>query len=120
MRKSIGFPRLVMSAAAVALVTLTSVPTPSRAETGTVRVQFTKAGFIVGVGGGRGVLPFRGRQYPFTVSGMSLGATIGGSTSQLVGRALGLRSPGDIAGTYAAIGAGAAVAAGAGGVQLQN
>jgi hypothetical protein len=38
----------------------------------------------------------------------------------LTGRALNIRSPGDIAGTYSAIGAGGALAAGAGGVQLQN
>src|SRR5258708_2632499 len=53
----------------------------SRAETGAVRVVFTKAGFVVGVGSGRGVLTFRGRNYPFRVSGASLGATIGASTS---------------------------------------
>ena len=82
--------------------------------------MFTKGGFIVGVGGGNGVLTFRGRNYPFSVSGMSVGFTIGASTTRLTGRALGLRSPGDIQGTYAAIGAGGAVAAGAGGVQLQN
>jgi lipid-binding SYLF domain-containing protein len=92
----------------------------SQAETGAVRVVFTKAGFIVGVGGGQGVLTFRGRNYPFKVSGASLGATIGASTTKLIGRALNLRGPGDIAGTYGAAGAGGALAAGAGGVQLQN
>ncbi len=51
---------------------------------------------------------------------MSFGATIGASTTDLVGRALNMHSPGDIAGTYTAIGAGGALAAGAGGVQLQN
>jgi hypothetical protein len=81
---------------------------------------FTKGGFIVGVGGGEGVLTFRGQNYPFSVSGMSVGFTIGASTTKLVGRAVNLRSPGDIAGTYSAIGAGGALAAGAGGVQLQN
>jgi lipid-binding SYLF domain-containing protein len=81
---------------------------------------FTKGGFIVGVGGGRGVLTFRGHHYPFRVSGMSIGATIGASTTDLVGRALNMRSPGDIAGNYSAVGAGGALAAGAGGVQLQS
>jgi len=97
-----------------------SLPTASQAETGAVRVVFTKAGFIVGVGGGRGVLTFRGHHYPFTVSGMSVGFTIGGSTTNLVGHALNMRVPGDLAGTYGAMGAGGALAAGAGGVQLQN
>jgi hypothetical protein len=94
--------------------------TPSLAETGAVSVVFTKGGFIVGVGGGRGVLTFRGKHYPFTVSGMSVGFTIGASTTKFVGRALNLRSPGDLAGSYAAGGAGGAIAAGVGGVQLQN
>jgi hypothetical protein len=106
--------------ALLGLVTAACLSTSSQAETGSVRVVFTKAGFVVGVGGGKGVLTFRGRNYPFRVSGMSLGATIGASTTQLVGRALNLRGPGDIAGTYSAIGAGGALAAGAGGVQLQN
>jgi hypothetical protein len=68
----------------------------------------------------RGVLVFRGHRYPFRVSGMSVGFTIGASTSQLSGKALNLHSPGDIQGTYSVIGAGGALAAGAGGVQLQN
>ncbi|MBI5260687.1 MAG: hypothetical protein HY852_02570 [Bradyrhizobium sp.] len=120
MKYLVWLKRSAASIAVAVVVTLASTATPSQAETGSVRVVFTKAGFIVGVGGGRGVLTFRGRHYPFNVSGMSFGATIGGSTSQLVGRALNLRSPGDIVGSYTAIGAGAAVAAGAGGVQLQN
>ena len=97
-----------------------SLATPSLAETGSVSVVFTKGGLIVGVGGGRGVLTFRGKHYPFTVSGMSVGFTIGASTTKFVGRALNLHSPGDLAGSYAAGGAGGALAAGAGGVQLQN
>jgi len=102
------------------LLTSAAVATPALAETGTVSVVFTKGGFIVGVGGGEGVLTFRGRHYPFTVSGASIGFTVGASTTKLVGRALNLRSPGDIAGSYSAAGAGGALAAGAGGVQLQN
>jgi lipid-binding SYLF domain-containing protein len=115
--------KYVLRTAAVALSAMlvsSSLVTPSRAETGRVSVVFTKGGFIVGVGGGQGVLTFRGRHYPFKVSGASIGATIGASTSKLVGTASNLRSPGDIAGTYTAAGAGGALAAGAGGVQLQN
>ena len=110
----------IIQAAVLALFASSGIATPSQAETGSVRVVFTKGGFIVGVGGGRGVLNFRGHNYPFRVSGMSFGATIGASTTDLVGRARNLHSPGDIAGTYSAIGAGGALAAGAGGVALQN
>jgi hypothetical protein len=110
--------RIVQLALAGLLVS--GLATAARAETGAVRVVFTKGGFIVGVGGGHGVLTFRGHRYPFRVAGMSFGATIGASTTDLVGRALNMHSPGDIAGNYSAIGAGGALAAGAGGVQLQN
>src|SRR5438445_10690530 len=107
-------------ALAALLVGVVGISTPSRAETGQVAVVFTKGGFIVGVGGGEGVLVFRGKRYPFTVSGMSVGFTIGASTTKFVGRALNLRAPTSIEGTYGTVGAGGAVAAGAGGVQLQN
>ncbi|HZC95661.1 MAG TPA: hypothetical protein VE267_05945 [Bradyrhizobium sp.] len=93
---------------------------PSQADTCAVRVVFTKGGFIVGVGGGHGVLICHGRSYRFGVSGMSVGFTIGASTTQLSGHALNVRSPSDIQGSYVAIGASGALAAGAGGVQLQN
>lgn len=94
--------------------------TPSRAETGQVAVVFTKGGFILGVGGGEGVLVLHGKRYPFTVSGMSVGFTIGASTAKYVGRALHLRGPASIEGAYSVVGAGGAVVAGAGGVALQN
>jgi hypothetical protein len=111
-------------AASVALVAVLAgvagVSAPSRAETGQVAVVFTKGGLIVGVGGGEGVLVLRGKRYPFTVSGMSVGFTIGASTTKLVGRALNLSGPASIEGSYSSIGAGGAIAAGAAGVQLQN
>ncbi|OKO85023.1 hypothetical protein AC629_20145 [Bradyrhizobium sp. NAS80.1] len=102
------------------LAAFTGFATPSHADTGQVAVVFTKGGFIVGVGGGEGVLVYHGKRYPFTVSGMSVGFTVGASTTKLVGRALNLRGPQSIEGSYAAGGAGGAVAAGAGAVQLQN
>jgi len=78
---------------------------PSHAITGTVRVTVAKAGFIVGAGGGKGVLTFRHRNYPFTVQGLSLGLTAGASINKLVGRA-----------EYM----GGALVGGVGGVQLRN
>jgi len=110
----------VVFVAALGLLVSVGLATPTRAETGAVSVVFTKGGLIVGVGGGQGVLTFRGKNYPFTVSGMSVGFTVGASTTKYVGKALNIHNPGDLAGSYAAAGAGGAVAAGAGGVQLQN
>jgi lipid-binding SYLF domain-containing protein len=93
---------------------------PSHAITGTVRVTVAKAGFIVGAGGGNGVLTFRHRNYPFTVQGLSLGLTAGASVNKLVGRADYMHELGDFAGTYTVIGAGGALVGGVGGVQLRN
>jgi hypothetical protein len=60
---------------------------PSYAQApGTVSVVFAKAGLIVGAGGGRGVLTYRGRDYPFRVAGLSLGITIGASAMRLTTR----------------------------------
>ncbi|HVT26987.1 MAG TPA: hypothetical protein VHE81_03105 [Lacipirellulaceae bacterium] len=113
--------RFSISVALVALlVGAVANSTPARAEIGRVAVIFTKGGFVVGVGGGEGVLTLRGHHYPFTVSGMSVGFTIGASTSKLAGRAINLKGPTSIEGRYTAVGAGGAFAAGAGGVQLQN
>ena len=109
----------LVAASLLALFTF-GFASPSRADTCAVRVTFTKGGFIVGVGGGQGVMTCHGRHYRFRVSGMSVGFTIGASTAQLTGRALNVRNPSDIQGTFAAIGASGALAAGAGGVQLQN
>lgn len=109
-------PTLIRGAM-LGLMAVASLSTASRAETGSIRVVFAKVGFIVGAGGGRGVLTFRGHNYPFRVSGMSLGITAGGSMNKFIGQALNMHAPGDIAGTYSAVGA---LAAGAGGVQLQN
>src|ERR1043166_825391 len=110
----------MMLAAALGFLATAGLATPGAAETGQVAVVFTKGGLIVGVGAGQGVLVFRGKKYPFTVSGMSVGFTIGASTTKFVGRALNLKSPGDLAGSYAAGGAGGALVAGAGGAALAD
>jgi len=110
--------RVGLVALATALISLTAGP--AGAATGTVHVEIAKAGFIVGVGGGRGTLVFQGRRYPLSVGGLSVGAIIGASKAELVGRAYNLRRPSDIAGTYTAVGGGVAVGGGASGIRLQN
>jgi hypothetical protein len=87
---------------------------------GYVRVKLVKAGVVMGAGGGSGVLTYRGRDYPFRVSGLSLGVTAGASVSRLEGWASGIREVSDFAGTYSAVGGGGALVGGAGGVHLTN
>ena len=102
-----------------AAVVLASATLPSYADSGRVRIRITKAGFIVGFGGGDGVLNFKGRNYPFRVSGVNAG-TIGISHMDLIGTARHLRSPTDLAGSYSAGSASVAVVGGAKVARLQN
>ncbi|MBX9847322.1 MAG: hypothetical protein K2Z80_36535 [Xanthobacteraceae bacterium] len=100
-------------------VLLGSAPTPSYADTGTVRFSVGSAGFIVGVGGGSGVLNFKGRSYRLSTGGVRLG-TIGASVTEVRGVARNMRRASDIVGTYTGVGAGVAVIGGVGTARLQN
>jgi lipid-binding SYLF domain-containing protein len=104
----------------LALAATISIALPSYATTGTVRVTVAKAGFIMGAGGGKGILTFHHRNYPFTVQGLSIGLTAGASLNKFVGRAENINELSDFSGTYGVIGAGAALVGGVGGVQLRN
>lgn len=106
--------------AALALTAWVGSALPSQAITGTVRVTVAKAGFVLGAGGGTGMLTFRHRNYPFTVQGLSLGITAGASINKLVGRAEHINELSDFAGTYTVVGAGGALIGGVAGVQLRN
>src|SRR5580704_10836261 len=79
----------VSSAIRVAVIALFAVVLPATSSlaqaAGYVRVKFVKAGLMVGAGAGSGVLTYRGRDYPFRVSGLSLGVTVGSSVSWLEG-----------------------------------
>jgi hypothetical protein len=110
----------VSCCALITLAASVAFASPSHAISGAVRVTVAKAGFVVGAGGGRGVLTFRYRNYPFTVQGLSLGLTAGASVNKLVGRADYMNELRDFTGTYSVVGAGAALLGGVGGVQLKN
>jgi hypothetical protein len=103
----------------MAVAMLMTLSLPSHAAVGTVRIKIVKAGFIVGVGGGNGVLHFEGRNYHLGIGGISVG-TIGAAGADLVGRAYNLHHAEDIAGTYTAVSGSIAVAGGVKIVQLQN
>jgi hypothetical protein len=119
----LGFFRAVKFGAAIlagALI-MVAASTESRAQTGsgTVRIHIVKAGFIVGVGGGKGTLTFNGKSYPLSIGGVSVG-TIGVATVNLAGTARNLRTAADIAGTYGAASASVAIVGGAKVATLKN
>jgi hypothetical protein len=110
-----------MAAAMVSLaIMLMGAATPSQAQTtGQVRLHIVKAGFIIGVGGGSGVLHYQGHNYRLAVSGIGIGS-LGIAAVDLVGTASNLTSPGAIAGTYAGAGAGGTFVGGGQVATLQN
>jgi lipid-binding SYLF domain-containing protein len=115
--KTITRRSLIVSGAALATGALL---TPAEAATGAIAIKILSAGFIVGVSGGSGVLTFQGHQYPLGIGGISAGATIGASGTDLVGTAYHLHTAGDIEGIYSAVGAGLSVAGGRSAAQLSN
>ena len=74
------------AAIVMAAIMLTGALSWSYAETGSIRFNIVKAGFIVGIGGGSGTLNFQCRNYPLTIGGINVG-TIGASAVDLVGTA---------------------------------
>lgn len=107
--------------AAIVLLAIGIAASPAFGQAaGHVRVKIVKAGLVLGGGAGNGVLTYRGRSYPFRVTGISLGITAGATASRLEGWASGIRDVRDFAGTYSSAGGGGALIGGVGGVHLRN
>jgi hypothetical protein len=86
---------------------------------GTVSIDLTSVAAGVGTSWGSGVLRYQGKTYHFRVTGLTVG-DVGFSTVSAVGNVYNLSTPSDLAGKYAAVGAGIAVAGGVSGVSMQN
>src|ERR1700733_14909159 len=90
------------------------------ADEGYVQLTIIKAGWIIGGHGGRGGLGFASRRYPVSVGVIDYGLVFGGSRAVLRGRVSNIWRPSDIAGAYAAGGAGIVVGRGVRGILLTN
>jgi len=90
------------------------------ADEGFVSLTIYKAGWIIGGSGGGGVLNFRGRSYALSTGGLDYGLVFGGSKTVLHGRVSNIWRPSDVAGVYAAAGAGLAIGGGARAIVLTN
>lgn len=86
----------------------------------TIEVTLVKAGLIVGGSGGSGTLHYKGKAYPLSIGGVSLGATIGVTQADLTGNVYNLKEVADIEGTYTAAQASAALAGGEKRVVMDN
>jgi len=113
--------RLTSLVALVLFATLSFAPAASaQMPSGKIEFKVFKVGFIFGAGGGRGTLYYQGQSYPLNIGGVSLGATIGISSADLVGEVYNLTNVADIQGTYTAVSAGVAIAGGAMTASLKN
>lgn len=108
-----------LSTLAISAAILLASWSATYADSGSIRVKITKVGFIVGVGGGTGVLNFKGHHYRLTIGGISAG-TIGVAGADLVGTVSNIHTASDIVGTYAAASGSVAVAGGGKVATLQN
>jgi hypothetical protein len=86
---------------------------------GTVKLTGKSIAAGVGVSWGSGVLTYKGKEYPFSVSGISAG-DIGFSSAELSGEVLNLKNIEDFNGNYASLGAGITVAGGAEAATMKN
>jgi hypothetical protein len=105
---------------AVAAVLSLGLTSAAQADSGHITFNVVKAGFVIGGSGGSGTLTFHGRRYPISIGGLSYGFTFGASDTRFTGRVTHIRRPSDVAGVYAAAGAGAAIGPGAQAIVLQN
>jgi hypothetical protein len=92
----------------------------AHADSGRIVLTIYKGGWIIGGSAGQGTLNFRGRTYPLSVGGLDYGLVFGGSKTVLRGRVRNIRRASDVAGVYAAAGAGLAVGSGVRGIVLTN
>jgi hypothetical protein len=111
----------VLKAAFIALIALLGAGLQeARADTGYVTLTIFKGGWIIGGSAGHGALTFRGRTYPLSVGGIDYGLVFGGSKTVLRGRVKNINRASDVAGVYAAAGAGLALGKGVRGIVLTN
>jgi lipid-binding SYLF domain-containing protein len=94
--------------------------TAAYADSGAIRFNVLKAGFVVGGSAGSGTLVFQGRRYRLAIGGLSYGFTFGASATDFVGTVSNIRTAFDVNGVYGAAGAGVAVGVGAGAIVLTN
>lgn len=113
--KSVGF--VALAAAFVAGLALAG---DAKQPSGTVTIDETQFGFIVGGSTGGGTLTVNGKDYPFKLGGLSVGANVGVSKISATGEVYDLNKVSDFPGTYTKLDASVALGGGVGGLHLKN
>lgn len=86
---------------------------------GTVKMTGKTIAAGVGFSWGNGVLTYKGKEYPFSISGLSAG-DIGITSAELSGEVLNLKKLEDFNGNYTSFTAGLTVAGGGAGATMKN
>ena len=109
--------RIVLALAVVALVAGTAIAQEKPDAT----LVFTGGSVAAGIGysWGSGTLTYNGKEYPFAVEGLSVGA-VGASSVTASGDVYNLKTLDDFNGNYAAATAQATIGGGAGATAMQN
>ncbi len=113
--KTVGFVAL-----AAMLVAGLALAGDAKKPSGTVTIDETQFGFIVGGSTGGGTLAFKGKEYPFKLGGLSLGANVGVSKMSATGEVYDLKKVSDFPGIYTKLDASVAAGGGVGGLHLKN
>lgn len=88
-------------------------------KAGTIAIDETQFGFLVGGSTGGGTLYYKGKSYPFKIGGLSVG-NIGVSKVKATGTVYNMTNLSQFAGVYSNINASATAVKGAGAVRLKN
>ena len=91
-----------------------------KAPSGTVSINETQFALIVGGSTGGGVLTYQGKQYPFKIEGMSLGANVGISKLSASGEVYDLTDLSKFPGTFSKLESSITLGGGVGGTVLKN
>ena len=89
------------------------------APVGKVNIESRSVALGVGVSWGDGKLVYEGKEYPFSVNGLSV-ADLGISKVSATGQVYHLKSVSDFSGNYVAAEAGAVIGGGGGAIALRN
>jgi hypothetical protein len=87
---------------------------------GTVSITETQFALIVGGSRGGGVLTYQGKNYPFKISGMSVGANVGVSKVSLAGEVYDMPDISKFSGTFTKLESSITLGGGVGGTILKN
>lgn len=115
-RKVLSF---LMLGLAIASFSVSAADAPKK-PSGTVSINETQFALVIGGSTGGGVLTYEGKQYPFKISGMSLGANVGVSKLSASGEVYDLSNISKFPGTFTKLESSITLGGGVGGTILRN